>query len=95
MVYHVCTFIFLYLTPSSAAHFLNFNYAKVCTKKLLEIAKFVCAPQAINLQLCCTIFNFWLQNLCLCFKAFRILVTEFIIALLACKILVAEFALAL
>ena len=35
MVYHVCIFIFLYLTPSSAARFLNFEYAKICTQKLL------------------------------------------------------------
>ena len=46
---HVCSFIFLYLTLSSAACFLNFDYAKFCTERLFQIAKFGCTSQATNL----------------------------------------------
>ena len=56
------------VAPLSAALFFNFNCVNICTQKFVDVAKFVCALQAIILHLRSTTINFWLRNLRLCFK---------------------------
>ena len=88
--------IFVLLTPSSAARFLHFDYAKVCTvfKNFFEqrnlfalLKQSICCCAVLSSIFDCGIcvcalnrLEFWLQNLQLRFK---LLVAEFALALLA------------